>query len=73
MKVSAEQFNEDYYIRGISTHKSGYENHHYIPTRSYEEAIEFGDSSFEGHYFFNKGNILAKDSTVITIKVEPTS
>lgn len=39
--VSAKDFNEDYYQNGITKRKSGYENHHYIPTRSYEEAIEF--------------------------------
>jgi predicted TPR repeat methyltransferase len=33
-------FNKDYYENGIKKGLSGYENYHYIPTRSYSEAIE---------------------------------
>lgn len=33
-------FDEDYYENGIKKGISGYENYHYIPTRSYSEAIE---------------------------------
>lgn len=34
-------FNEDYYEHGVTKKLSGYENYHYMPTRSYEEAITF--------------------------------
>ena len=34
------QFDEDYYERGVEKHKSGYTNYHYMPERSYSEAIE---------------------------------
>jgi hypothetical protein len=33
-------FNEDYYKNGLKLGISGYENYHYIPQRSYSEAIE---------------------------------
>lgn len=33
-------FNKDYYENGIKKKISGYENFHWIPTRSYSEAIE---------------------------------
>lgn len=33
-------FNKDYYENGIKKGISGYENYHWIPTRSYSEAIE---------------------------------
>jgi len=33
-------FDKDYYENGIKKGLSGYENYHYIPTRSYSEAIE---------------------------------
>lgn len=33
-------FNKDYFENGIKKGLSGYENYHYIPTRSYSEAIE---------------------------------
>ena len=34
------KYDEDYYKNGIKTKKSGYENFHYIPTRSFPEAID---------------------------------
>lgn len=34
------KFDEDYYINGVKKQISGYENFHYIPTRSFSEAIE---------------------------------
>jgi len=46
METKAEEekskvFNEDYYEHGVTKKISGYENYHYMPTRSYEEAISF--------------------------------
>lgn len=38
-----EQFNEDYYERGIEKGVSGYTNYSYMPTRSYEEASSFSN------------------------------
>lgn len=44
-------FNRDYYEHGVSTRTSGYENYHYMPTRSFEEAVEINKQ-------FPKGTIL---------------
>ena len=38
--MSSAKFDKDYYENGVAKKVSGYENFHYMPTRSYEEAIE---------------------------------
>lgn len=37
--ILPDKYNKDYYENGIKCGISGYENYHYIPTRSYSEAI----------------------------------
>ena len=38
--MNSLNFDEDYYERGVETHKSGYTDYHYMPERSYSEAVE---------------------------------
>jgi predicted TPR repeat methyltransferase len=41
--IKSDQFNRAYYEDGIKNKISGYENYHWIPTRSFSEAIEIID------------------------------
>jgi SAM-dependent methyltransferase len=41
--TEGELFGENYYEHGVTTKTSGYEDYHYMPTRSYEEAIALDD------------------------------
>ena len=40
LNIKSDQFNKEYYENGIKNKISGYENFHWIPTRSFSEAIE---------------------------------
>lgn len=42
--MSKNNFNEEYYENGIKSGVSGYENYHYIPTRSIGEAVTICDT-----------------------------
>jgi SAM-dependent methyltransferase len=43
-------FNLDYYEHGVTTRTSGYENYKYMPTRSFEEAIELNKMFPQGTF-----------------------
>lgn len=48
-----KQFNRDYYEDGIRKHISGYEDYHFMPTRSFPEAVSIRDGLRQEGITFN--------------------